>query len=427
MQNTSTPNLQQKTAKIFYGWWVILISTIGNTVNFGAIIVFTFGLFILPLQEEFGWSRTEIILAYSFSALLYAPVQPLVGKLIDRFSARKVILPSVVFLGLLLMSMYFLTPNLWHFYLIYIAMGLLGAGTAPPAYIKVISHWFDRKRGLALGLAMSGFGLGASLLPYLTHSLITQFGWRGAYVALGVIIIVVTVSVIGPFLRETPEQMGLLPDGDTVPAHRAQGQKKEKQGMSFAEVWRTNTFWLMVATFVFVSLGVHGVTLHLVPIIVDRGIDAGTAALAASMLGVAVIFARIGTGYLLDLINPAFIGACIFAVSAVGLLLLYLGPDSNYLLYPAVLLIGVTLGAETDLIAYMCGRYFGLLHIGEIYAYFFAIYIFGAVVGPLLMGAVFDSYGSYQIALATITFFMLVASVLMTRLGFVRRLERSAD
>ena len=123
MQTTSTSKLEQKTSKIFYGWWIILISTIGNTVNFGAIIVFTFGLFILPLHEEFGWSRTEIILAYSLAALLYAPVQPLVGKLIDRFSARKVILPSVVFLGLLLMSMYFLTANLWHLYIIYIAMG----------------------------------------------------------------------------------------------------------------------------------------------------------------------------------------------------------------------------------------------------------------------------------------------------------------
>ena len=219
--------------------------------------------------------------------------------------------------------------------------------------------------------------------------------------------------------------MGLLPDGDTAPVDRGQGQKEEIQGMSFAEVRRSNTFWLMVVTFVFVSLGVHGVTLHLVPIIIDRGIDAGTAALAASMLGVAVVFARIGTGYLLDFFSAAFIGAGIFAISALGLLLLYLGPDSNYLLYPAVLLIGVTLGAETDLIAYMCGRYFGLLHVGEIYAYFFAIYIFGAVVGPLLMGAAFDSYGSYQIALAAITLFMLIAAVLMTRLGFLRRFERS--
>ena len=197
MYSTGAPIREQKTAKIFYGWWVILVSTIGNTVNFGAIIVFSFGLFILPLHEEFGWSRTEISLAYSLAAVLYAPIQPLVGKLIDRFSARKVIVPSIVFLGLLLMSMYFLTASLWHFYLIYITMGLLGAGTAPPAYVKVISHWFDRKRGFALGLAMSGFGLGALVLPYLTHSLIREFGWRGAYVALGIIIILVTVSVVG--------------------------------------------------------------------------------------------------------------------------------------------------------------------------------------------------------------------------------------
>ena len=412
--------------RIFYGWWVILVSTIGNTVNFGAIIVFSFGLFILPLHEEFGWSRTEISLAYSLAALLYAPVQPLVGKLIDRFSARKVILPSIVFLGLLLMSNYFLTPNLWHFYLAYILMGLLGSGTAPPAYVKVISHWFDRKRGLALGLAMGGFGLGAFVLPYLTHTLITEFGWRGAYVGLGIIIIAVTVSVVGPFLRETPEHMGLLPDGDITPKQTSRNTTEEKHGMRFSEVRRTSIFWLMVITFVLVSLGVHAVTIHLVPIISDRGIDTKGAAFAASMLGIAVLFARIGTGLLLDLFNAAFIGACVFALSALGLFLLYFNPESNYLLYPAVLLIGVTLGAETDLIAYMCGRYFGLLHVGEIYAYFFAIYIMGAVVGPLVMGAVFDNYGSYQPALAAITLFMVIATMLMTVLGFQRRYHQQA-
>jgi len=421
MSGTNTSVARIRKPDIFYGWWVILVSTIGNTVNFGAIIVFSFGLFILPLQEEFGWTRTQISLAYSLAALLYAPVQPLVGKLIDRFSARRVILPSIVFLGSLLASNYFLTPNLWHFYLAYIAMGLLGAGTAPPAYVKVISHWFDRKRGLALGLAMGGFGLGAMILPYLTHTLIEMFGWRGAYVGLGVVIILVTVSVVGPFLRETPEQMGLRPDGDKESDDTGLQVATEKEGMPFAEVRKTTTFWFMVVTFVMVSLGVHGVTIHLVPILTDTGIDSASAAFAASVLGIAVIVARIATGYMLDKLNAAFIGGCIFALSAAGLLLLRFGPESGLLLFPAVLLVGVTLGAETDLIAYMCGRYFGLRHVGEIYAYFFAIYIFGAVVGPLLMGVVFDHFGSYAAGMELIIVFMLVASALMLRLGFLRR------
>jgi len=110
----------------------------------------------------------------------------------------------------------------------------------------------------------------------------------------------------------------------------------------------------------------------------------------------------------------------IFTLTALGLILLNLGPESSFLLYTAVLLIGVALGAETDLIAYMCGRYFGLRHVGEIYSYFFAIYIFGAVVGPLAMGAVFDTFNSYGPALIAITIFMLVAAALMVKLGLLR-------
>ncbi len=407
--------------KIFYGWWIIVVATVGDAVNFGAIVVFTFGLFILPLHEEFGWSRTQIALAYSLSAIPYALVQPLVGKLIDRFSARWVIVPSISLLGLLLMSLYFLTDNLWHLHLVYVLMGLLGAGTAPPAYIKVVSHWFDRRRGLALGLATAGFGLGATILPYLTHTFITTFGWRGAYVGLGIIIIVVTAVVIGPFLIETPEQMGLLPDGDSAPPEKSADPQEVKDGISLAEALRTTTFWLMVVAFVLVSLGVHAVTIHLVPIVSDRGIDAGTAAVAASMLGVSVVVSRVCSGYLLDVLNAGFIGATVFTLSACGLLMLYLSPDTVFLLYVAVMLIGISFGAENDVIAYMCGRYFGLRHIGEIYALFFGIYILGAIIGPLAMAAVFDHYGSYQLGLVSILASMAIAAILMTKLGFMRR------
>ena len=412
--------MDSASTKFFYGWLLILISAIGIMLSAGSVLTFTFSVFIIPLSLEFGWSRTELSLGYSLGALCFGMLQPWIGKSIDHFSARKVILPSVVFTGLLLMSLNFLSPNLWHFYLIYGAIGALGAGTGMTAYVTVISHWFDRRRGLALGLTIAGFGLGASIMPSLTHALITAFDWKGAYFFLGIIVITISIPVVGIFLKERPQQMGLLPDGDSAAQRASHGSDVAKQGLNVREARRTTTFWLMVAAFFLVSLAIHACIIHLVPIITDRGVAAKTAAFAASLLGFALIFARIGTGYLLDKFNAGFVGASIFAISAIGLLQLSFGSE-GYNVYVAVLLIGLAFGAESDIIAYMISRYFGLLHMSEIYGYFYAIYILGAVLGPLLMGAAYDLSGTYQLALMTLTLLVLTAAGLLIRLGFLQQ------
>ena len=416
--NTSVSG--HKPARIFYGWWLVLVSAIGIMLSSGSVLTFTFGVFFLPLNEEFGWSRTQISLGYSLMALAFGLLQPWIGKLIDRYTARKVILPSVVLVGVLLMSLRFLTAELWFFYVVFGVLGALGAGTGMAGYVNVISHWFDRRRGLALGLTIGGFGLGASAMPTLAHRLITELGWRGAYFALGVMVILITVPVVGLFLRETPQQMGLLPDGETVADDVDKALPIEQQGLRFGDVWRTATFWHMVVAFLLISLGIHACLIHLVPIITDSGISAETAALVASSLGITLIAARIGTGYLLDLFNAAFVSACIFVVCSVGIILLCTG-NAVTQMYLAALLIGIGFGAESDIIAYMVGRYFGLRHIGELYGYFYGIYILGAVLGPVLMGVAFDTTGSYRVALLTLTAAMLFASALLVRLGFMRR------
>ena len=150
---------EQKSGKIFYGWWVVLVAGVGLSLSYGPIIVATFGVFLKPLSQEFGWSRTGISLAFSLANLVLSGALPLIGRLVDRLGARKVILPSVLIFGLGVMSFYFLSASLWHFYALYLLLGVVSSGTTP-AYSKVISRWFDQKRGLALGLAMAGIGVG---------------------------------------------------------------------------------------------------------------------------------------------------------------------------------------------------------------------------------------------------------------------------
>ena len=158
---------KQTSGKVFHGWWVVLVAGVGLSLSYGPIIVTTFGVFLKPLSQEFGWSRAEVSLAFSLSILAMTGVGPLIGRLVDRLGARRVIVLLVLIFGLGVISFDFLSASLWHFYAIYLVIGVAGSGTTPVPYSQVIARWFDKKRGLALGLAMAGIQLGAFITPPL--------------------------------------------------------------------------------------------------------------------------------------------------------------------------------------------------------------------------------------------------------------------
>src|SRR5713101_7748729 len=231
-----------RSGKVFYGWWVVLAAGVGLALHAGPIIAATFGVFFKPLSQEFGWSRAEVSLAFSLATLVGSGAVLVVGRLVDRFGARKVILPSVVLFGLGVLSLSSLSPFLWHFYALYLVLGIVGSGTTPVAYSQVISHWFDQRRGFALALAISGSSVGAFIMPPLTQALITAVGWRQAYVVLGLLIIGGTLPVVGLLLKESPQLMGLAPDG--VPGADAgiASQHGQRQGLSGREAWHSGVF-----------------------------------------------------------------------------------------------------------------------------------------------------------------------------------------
>jgi MFS family permease len=405
--------VRREHSRIFYGWWIVLVAAIGMFMGYGAIFSFTFGVFITPVGREFEWSRSAISIAYALSLVAYAAATPFIGRLVDRLGARKVIVPSVMLFGLGLISMYFLTASLLQFFVVYIYLGLVGGGSAAVPYSSVISHWFDRKRGLALGLAMVGVGLSTFIMPSLSHTLIGAFGWRSAYVLLGLAVMVVTIPV-GFFLKERPEMMGLSPDGGDVAA-KGMGDSS-KEGMNGREALRDSTFWLLFGAVFLVAMSVIGCLIHLVPMLTDRGISAQSAAFATSLLGGAVIPGRVGSGYLLDRVHASYVAACFFSAAAVGILILLSGM-SGFTVFVAAALVGLGMGAEGELIAYLVGRYFGLLSFSEVYGYALISFTLGGIVGPLVMGIVFDATGSYRFALGLFLLATIAGTGLMTRLG----------
>jgi len=373
-------------------------------------------VFIKPLNEEFGWSRTDISLGFSLSLLMLSIVAPVVGRLIDRFGARKVIVPSVAVFGAGVASMSLLSPSLSHFYAVYILLGVVSVGAATLPYLTVVSQWFDQQRGLALGLAMIGVGLGTFVMPALAQALIDTVGWRSAYVVLGTMVIGITIPVVGPFLKETPQLMGLQPDGVISTRPSATQHSDEPLGMTGPEAWHIITFWQVVLAFFFMSVSVHGCLIHLVPMLTDRGLSDQSAALATSLLGGALLVGRVGAGYLLDRLAAASVAIAFLAGASLGVLLLWSGAV-GILAFIAAILIGLGVGAETDLMPYVVSRYFGLRAFGEILGYVLTAWGLGGVVGPFVMGVGFDATGSYSIVLLAFTVATIIAAGLMARLG----------
>jgi len=307
-----------------------------------------------------------------------------------------------------------LVRALWHFYLIYALMGLVGGGTAPVPYSTVISRWFDRRRGLALGLMMVGTGLGMFFMPSFAHALIERWGWRQAYLVLGTMVILITIPVVGALLRDSPQAMGLSPDGRPPQPQRREEQKDD--GLELAHALRVPTFWLLVVAFFLVSATVHGCLTHLAPMLMDRGVSPQEAAQATSLLGGAVLIGRVVTGYLLDRLYAPRVAMGFFAGTTIGVFLLWSGA-THELAFASAFLVGLGMGAEVDIIAYLVSRYFGLRAFGSIYGYAFAAYILGGLAGPLAMGVGVDRTGAYQWPLGSFLIAMALAIGLMWRLG----------
>jgi len=404
-----------RRAGIFYGWWVVLVSATGLCFGFAPIVVYSFSVFIKPLTQEFHASRGSISLGFTLANLMVSFSSPLTGRLVDRFGARKVILFATVFLSLLFVSARFLPVRLWALYTFYGLLGLIGTAAAPVPYGKVVSRWFDRRRGLALGFTMCGIGLGAIVMPALSLRLVAAFGWRSAYAILGAIVFVVCMPVVGLFMKDSPEDIGLLPDGATK-LLQPLDENYAIEGMAWRDVRTTSTFWLIIAAISLVGASVHACVVHMAPLLSDAGASPQRVALIITFLGMALLLGRLGTGFFLDRFFAPRVAMIVYIATACGIALLRVSATSGFI-YFAAFLVGLGMGAEVDILAYLISRYFGMHSFGELYGYGFAAFALAGALGPWLMGLSFDHYGSYSAILVALVLITLAAVALLAKLG----------
>jgi MFS family permease len=366
-------------------------SVVGVSTSPQPFVLGSLGLFMRPLGEEFGWSRSEISAGLTLFTIAAAICFPLIGRLIDRFGTRRVLLPSMFCLALLLSSIALLVSEIWHLLLIFLLIGTLGAGTNTVSYVPVISAWFDRHRGLAIGVAISGIGLGFIYVPLLVQHLIDVYGWRVGYLGLGALILFVAMPLIALVLKESPAEMGLAVDGDdrSAPAERG-----GKAGLETGQAIRQPSFWMLMVTFIAVSFVLNGMLTHLVPMLTDRGTSATYAATVASIVGITVFVGRIAVGLLVDRFFAPRVAVVVFGLSTLGLLAFATGATGPFAVIGAIC-IGLSLGAELDLVAYLASRYFGLRSFAAIYGLLLSGIVASAGAAPVSFALWFDSTGSY--------------------------------
>ena len=414
-------------AGVFYGWWNVATGFVGMGLSYAMFTVFAFGVFVKPLANEFGWSRGELSLAITMTNFAVVIVSPCLGFIIDRFGVRKVLIPSLIMMGLTVASMALLSAGLWHFYALYFLIPFLGAGTLPQSYSRVLIAWFERRRGIALGISLAGFGAGAMLIPVAAQLMIDNYGWRMAYAGFGAAVLALALPMAAFVLRERPADMGLLPDG--APAEATAGRAAslvsdnsasvampEATGLSCREAARTRSFWLILVSFMLVGIGITSVIAHLVPMLTDRGVAPAGAALYMSSLALGLIAGRVLAGYLMDYFFAPYVAAFFLLGLLAGIVILASGAGGAPVFVAAVC-VGMATGSEISEIAYICSRYFGSRAFGLIYGLMFSAFQLGSMVGSPLMGLYHDHAGDYTGALWVVAALVALGTVLIVLLG----------
>jgi MFS family permease len=400
---------------IFYGWYVTIACCIGLACGLTSVLTGTFSIFLGPLTAEFGWLKSEIFTALLLATVTVTVASPFIGVLIDRFGARRMILIGFVLEGLVLASFAMQTDSLAALYARYILMTLVGLGTTHVSFARIISLWFDRQRGLALGIALAGLGVGGMIWPLLSQWAITAYGWRTAYLVVTAVVTVTGFLAIALVVRESPAEMGLQPDGAAAKAAAAGAPLPQPGGFTLAEALRQTSFWVMIVAFFLVGLGIQSLYMHLVPLLVMRNVEPMRAAQAQSLVAAALIVGRLAGGMLMDRFFASRVAGVFLAGPIVASALLAAGA-SGVDAFIAGMLTGLASGAEVNASAYLAGRYFGLRYFSRIYAWYFSAYSIGAGFGPLVTAKAVEHYGGYTEILWVLGGLLVFAALLLLSL-----------
>lgn len=396
--------------RIFHGWRIVAASFANLFVVVG-IAYYSFPVFYASLIDEFGWSRAEVTAGYFFSILLVGPVFGIsAGFLLDRYGARRIILAGLLFAGTAFVGFAFM-HSLLAYYLFYFmqTVGYVSAGPVPNQVL--VSHWFSRMRGRAMGLAYVGIGLGGAVAPVLTEFLIRAIGWRQAMLVMGAVILLGLSVLTLALVKNRPADIGLYPDGDAAPVVRQ--ADSGAAGTHLRAAMRTRAFWMILLASLMSIGAVGGVIQHLQLYLRDQQFSPEQAARVASFLLTASILGRVTMGYLADRFSRKYVmlAACTMIAAGIGVLYFSTATSTVYLF---AFIFGFGMGADYMLIPLMTAECFGLKALGRLMGVILATDAVAQALAPVLVGRIYDLQRSYDWGFALLGCMAVVGALAVT-------------
>ena len=452
------------------GWPIVLSALIGIALCLSPLPYWALIIIGPELGKEFGWTREIITGGFLYMTAGVLVGAPVAGQLVDRLGARKVLLPATIALALGTMSFAFMTPNPNVFYTIFFLTAFLGAGTLPITWSKAIVNNFDKNRGLALGIALTGTGLYGFLAPTYIQAFIDNFGWRWAYVAVGILPILLSLPLAFFLFKDEKEEKALSDADQSKSWFRtffigsglalalllsmtlvitAKGPswvialmlvflaayliyvffaEKDKitttdlPGLSLRETFADYRFWIIFFSFMILGAVISGIIANSKFILLDKGYTDATATgffTGAGLIGLSVLVGRLIGGFLVDFVWAPLIGFIFMSVPAIGCLILMQdhGVAVNAI---ALILVGVAAGVEFDLMAYFTSRYFGMKAYGRIYGIIYAGFGLGSGTSPIIFNILRGSDADYSGVLSIVIFGFLIGATMLLFLGKYR-------
>jgi MFS family permease len=382
-------------------WLLVLVCAAGIGVGVSALPFYTQGLFIEAWIADFGWTRAQASLGILGSTLALAAVLPFIGSIVDRYGLVTPVMISLLGLSAAYVLLGLFVHSIATFVILAMLQAILGSASSPLAYTRAINTVFNKQRGLALGVALSGAGVAATFGPTLISNAIDAFGWRGAYFAMALFTLVVGAVIVIVLSRlngaKTPKNI------DTEAASK-----------DFKIAKASRTYWTIMAAIFCLSLGLGGLMIHFVPILLDLGLPTSAAVKIAGVIGIAVVLGRLLVGFAVDRIFAPWVAIAILFTCICGVLALAL--LGSTVAVPAAFVIGFSVGAEVDLIGYLVARYFGIHAYGQIYGRQYSAFLIATGLSPVILGAVRDATGTYTASLFIAAAFMIVSAALFAKL-----------
>ena len=390
------------------GWKPLAAATLGVACGASPIPFNVLPIVIGPINADLGWSFLQISAAVTIYGIIGALLAPVIGALVDKHGVKPVALTALGLFGVSFAAMYAVPSNLPAFYILWAVIGIVGIGSTPVSWSRAISMWFHANRGLALGILLLGTSLAALVVPQLSNYVLEQAGWRSVFPVVALLPLVIALPLALVFFRE--------PEPHELP-QQAVDEGGALKGLTRNEALKSYRFYVLFASICLVALAYGGAHIHMVQIVILSGFDASFAATVISFVAIGIFLGRIIVGVLFDRFWAPGVAFPVLCLPVISCLLLTSGTNSEALILLAGFFLGFAAGAESDVVAFMAARFFGLLEFGRIYGLLYMPFGIFASISPLLYGYVRDQTGSYNLMLQVSMVLFAVGGALLLTLG----------